>query len=242
VKCLIIAAGMGSRLRTLAPSKPLAEVNGTPLIEHVLRAAQAGGATSFVVVTGYEAAGIERALPVLASSLGVTIETVHNGDWERPNGLSVLAAAEKLDGPFVLLMSDHLFEPAILAGLIANHRPEAALTLAVDENLTSPILDVDDATKVDVGADGRILRIGKTIEGYTAIDTGIFLATPALLAAIRDAVSAGGAGSLSEGVQRLAAQGLAYAAPIGGRWWIDVDDEAAHARAEATLPPTLAFA
>ncbi|HEY0314135.1 MAG TPA: NTP transferase domain-containing protein [Allosphingosinicella sp.] len=242
MKCLIIAAGMGSRLRTLAPSKPLAHVNGTPLIAHVLRAAQAGGATSFVVVTGYEAAGIERALPGLARSLGVTIGTVHNAEWERPNGLSVLAAADRLDEPFVLLMSDHLFDPAILAGLIAAHRSDAALTLAVDENLTSPILDVEDATKVDVGPDGRILRIGKTILGYTAIDTGIFLATPALLGAIRDAVAAGGAGSLSEGVQRLAAEGRAYAAPIGNLWWIDVDDEAAHARAEATLPAALAAA
>jgi 1L-myo-inositol 1-phosphate cytidylyltransferase len=242
VKCLIIAAGMGSRLRSLAASKPLAEVNGVPLIEHVLRAAKAGGAREFVVVTGYEAEGIERALPPLAERLGVPIETVRNEAWERPNGLSVLAAAKRLDGPFVLLMSDHLFDPAILAGLIAAHRPEAALTLAVDDNFASPTLDIDDATKVEVGADGRILRIGKTLGDYNAVDTGIFLATPDLLDAIRDAVAAGGAGSLSEGVQRLAAEGRAFAAPIGGRWWIDVDDEAAHRRAEATLPAALAAA
>jgi 1L-myo-inositol 1-phosphate cytidylyltransferase len=195
-----------------------------------------------VIVTGYEAEGVERALPAIARSLGVAAETVHNPQWQQPNGLSVLAAAEQLDGPFVLLMSDHLFDPAILADLIAAHRPDAALTLAVDDNLDSPILDIDDATKVDVAADGRILRIGKTIEGYSAVDTGIFVATSALLDAIRDAVAAGGAGSLSEGVQRLAAQGRAFAAPIGGRWWIDVDDEAAHRRAEATLPADLAAA
>lgn len=242
MRCLIIAAGMGSRLRSLAPSKPLAEVNGAPLLEHVIRAARAGGADEFVVVTGYEAEGVERLLPRLADRLGVAIEAVRNPQWERPNGLSVLAAAEKIDGPFILLMSDHLFDPAILSGLIAARRAEAALTLAVDEDVDSPILDLDDATKVEAAADGRILRIGKTLERYGAIDTGIFVATPALLDAIRGAVAAGGAGSLSEGVQRLAEEGRAFAAPIGGRWWIDVDDEAAHRRAEATLPAELAAA
>jgi 1L-myo-inositol 1-phosphate cytidylyltransferase len=242
VKCLIIAAGMGSRLRSLAPSKPLAEVNGTPLLTHVARAARAAGATSFVVVTGYEAEGIERFLPRLAESVGAPIEAVRNRAWERPNGLSVLAAADRLDGPFILLMSDHLFDPAILRALIAGHRPDADLTLAVDSDTESPILDLDDATKVALAADGRIVRIGKTLDRYDAVDTGIFVATPALLTAIREAVAAGGAGSLSEGVQRLADRGRAFAVPSGGRWWIDVDDEAAHRRAEATLPEALAAA
>jgi choline kinase len=93
---------------------------------------------------------------------------------------------------------------------------------------------------VALGPDGRILNIGKTLERYDAVDTGIFIATPALLDAIREAVAAGGAGSLSEGVQRLADRGRAHAVPSGGRWWIDVDDEAAHRRAEATLPAMLA--
>ena len=240
MQCLIIAAGQGTRLRSLAPSKPLAEVHGSPLIAHVVRAAKAGGATSFLIVTGYEAEPIEAMLPGLSRETGAPIEAVRNPDWLRPNGLSVLAAAAKLDGPFALLMSDHLFDPAILAGLIEAHRPDAALTLAVDEDVASPTLDVDDATKVVFGECGRIAAIGKTLERFDAVDTGIFVATPALLDAIAESVAAGGAGSLSEGVQRLADQGRAFAAPIGGGWWIDVDDAAAHARAEAMLPAGLA--
>lgn len=242
MKCVILAAGMGSRLRPMAASKPLARVNGVPLLERVVRAARAGGATDFLIVTGYEGEGIERLLPSLSEAVGAPVEGLRNAAWERPNGLSLLAAAERLDGPFVLLMSDHLFDPAILQDLIAAHRAEAALTLATDENVASPLLDLDDATKVEVGPDRRIVRIGKSLERYDAIDTGIFIATPALVGAIREAVAAGAAGSLSEGVQRLADEGRAFAAPIGGRWWIDVDDEAAHRRAEATLPEISAAA
>jgi choline kinase len=240
VKCLIIAAGLGSRLRSLAASKPLAEVNGTPLIEHVVAAARAAGLRDFVVVTGYRAEAVEAVLGDLAERLDVAVEAVRNREWERPNGLSVLSAREKLDGPFVLLMSDHLFDPAILARLIAAHRAEAALTLAVDEDVANPTLDLEDATKVAVAQDGRIRAIGKALERYDAVDTGIFVATPVLLDAIAEAVAAGGSGSLSEGVQRLADQGSAFASPIGRGWWIDVDDAAAHARAEAMLPPELA--
>lgn len=242
MKCLIIAAGMGSRLRSMAPSKPLAELAGIPLLEHVARAARAAGATSFVVVTGYEAEAIECFLPRLAETVGVPVSPVRNSDWARPNGLSVLAAAAELDRPFILLMSDHLFDPAILRTLIEVRRDDAALTLAVDRDVESPILDLDDATKVAVDSTGRIVRIGKSLADYDAVDTGIFIATPALLKAIRESVDAGGAGSLSEGVQRLADQGRAFAVPIDGRWWIDVDDEAAHRRAESTLPAALAAA
>jgi 1L-myo-inositol 1-phosphate cytidylyltransferase len=236
MQCLIIAAGQGTRLRSVAPSKPLARVRGVPLIEHIVRAARAGGATGFVVATGYEPAPLEAFLDDLGERLGCPIQAVRNPQWERPNGFSVLAAAQRLAGPFALLMSDHLFDPDILAALIAGRPAEAALTLAVDRGIDNPDIDLDDATKVVTAADGRILRIGKTIEGYDAIDTGIFLATPELPQAIARSVEAGGAGSLSEGVQTLADAGRAFTFDIGTRWWLDVDDAPAMAKAEAGLP------
>jgi 1L-myo-inositol 1-phosphate cytidylyltransferase len=239
VQCLIIAAGQGTRLRSLAPSKPLAEIDGTPLIAHVVRAAKAGGATSFVIVTGYEAEPIEALLPILSRQVAAPVEAVRNPEWLRPNGLSVMAAGSRLEDEFLLLMSDHLFDPGIVAGLLAGHRPDAALTLAADYDPANPLLDLDDATKLLVGEDERIRRIGKTIEDYNAIDTGIFHATRALIDALHRSLAEGGAGSLSEGVQRLAADGRAFAHDIGRGWWIDVDDEAAFRRAEESLPPAL---
>jgi 1L-myo-inositol 1-phosphate cytidylyltransferase len=236
MQCLILAAGQGTRLRSLAASKPLAQFRGTPLIEHVVRAARAGGATRFLVATGYEAGPLEDFLAALSREAGIAIETVRNPDWESPNGHSVLAAADRLDPQFLILMSDHLFDPAILRALIESGRGEAALVLAVDANVANKLTDLDDATKVAVGADGRIERIGKTIASYDAIDTGIFLTGSALVDALRESLARGGSGSLSEGVQRLAEAGRAFTRDIEGRWWIDLDDEAAFGRAEAGLP------
>jgi choline kinase len=235
MQCLIIAAGQGTRLRSIAPSKPLARVGGAPLIEHVVRSAAAGGATEFLVVTGYEAGPLEDFLSELAGRIGLPVATVRNEDWARPNGVSVLAAAPRLGSEFILLMSDHLFDPTILRDMIAADRGGAALTLAADHAVDNPLLDLDDATKIALGEQRRIRGIGKVLARFDAIDTGIFIATPELLEALRASLAAGGSGSLSEGVQALADEGRAFTFDIGGRWWLDVDDEAAFAKAEAAL-------
>jgi choline kinase len=235
MKCLIVAAGQGTRLRSIAASKPLAEVAGRPLLEHVVDSAAAGGASEFVVVTGYKAEGVEAFARALAQRRGVPIRCVRNPDWAKPNGHSVLAAEPLLEGAFVLLMSDHLFDPDILAALLGADRQGAALTLAVDRRIDDPRIDLDDATKVETSPDGRILAISKTLERWDAVDTGIFLATPALFGALRDSLGAGGSGSLSEGVQALADRGEARVFDVGPRWWLDVDDEAAFAQAQSAL-------
>jgi choline kinase len=171
--------------------------------------------------------------------VGVPIEPVRNPDWLQPNGLSVLAAAPHLADEFLLLMADHLFDPEIVENLLAARRPDAALRLAADYHPENPELDLDDATKLLVGEDGRINRIGKTISDYNAIDTGIFHATKGLIDALHRSLDGGGSGSLSEGVQRLAADGSAFAHDIGESWWIDVDDEPAFRKAERSVPPQL---
>ena len=155
--------------------------------------------------------------------------TVRVADWSLANGHSVLAGSALIEGDYLISMSDHLFDPAIVRALLA--APRADLLLAVDRMLEGPLLDIDDATKVSVAADGAIVAIGKTIEDYNAIDTGLFLVTPALAAALRDSIADGGAGSLSEGVQRLAAQGGARTVDVTGMAWIDVDDPRCHALA-----------
>ena len=235
MKCLIIAAGHGSRLRAISESKPLARLCGVPLVEHVVRRASAGGATEFLVVTGHEAGQVEPFLADLSHRLGLPIETVRTADWNLPNGHSVVTGAARLKGGnYLLTMADHLFDPEIVARLLG-HRGTDGLVLAVDRNISNPALDLDDATKVETADDGSILRIGKQLERYNAIDTGLFLATAALPDAILANIRSGGGSSLSEGVQRLAEQGLATTMDVGACWWADVDDPRSLAAAEEQL-------
>jgi len=231
VKCVIIAAGQGLRLRDIAPLKPLAPLLGAPLISHVIDCALAGGATEFVVVTGYEGNQLEKFLYSLAARRGLRLNCVRNPNWRASNGLSVAAAGPVVHDKFLLLMSDHLFEPSIVRDLIEAGRDSSGVTLAVDRRLDNPVVDLEDVTRVEV--DGRkIRRIGKLIDRYNAFDTGVFLASPQLITAIEEAVAEGGVGSISEGMQKLAARGLAEAYDIGDRFWIDIDDSTAFGRAE----------
>lgn len=239
---LIVAAGQGARLRGVAQSKPLALVRGRPLIEHVIDAAQAGGVGEFVVVTGYRAAPLEAFLGSLAERRSLSLRTARNPRWTLANGHSVLAAAPLLKQRFVLLMADHLFDPALLGGLLAADATVAGVTLAVDRRLSNPLVDLDDVTRVRTDGGGAILDIGKGLERYDAFDTGVFAAGAPLLEAIAADVAAGGPGSITAGMRRLAARRLARTHDVGERFWLDVDDEVAHGQAESAIPLATAAA
>jgi 1L-myo-inositol 1-phosphate cytidylyltransferase len=236
---LIIAAGFGSRLSSLSPSKPLTPIAGVPLIELGVRQAKAAGAARVVVVTGHEADRLEAYLPGLAERAGIAIVAERLSDWSTPNGHSVIAGAARIDGDYLLMMADHIFSAEILSGLARAGSPDRGVTLGIDYRIDSPLVDPDDATWVKHDAAGRIVAIGKAISEYDAVDCGAFLATPELAQAIQAAIAHGKPGSLSDGMQRLADAGRAWTMDIGEAWWIDVDDPRAHALAEAQTPGQL---
>ncbi|MCC2978708.1 MULTISPECIES: NTP transferase domain-containing protein [unclassified Sphingomonas] len=229
MKALIVAAGFGSRLREVSPSKPLTNVAGTPMIARVIAEARAGGATSFVVVTGHEG----QRLTAYLQGLDPAITCVPTADWNLPNGHSVLTGADVI-GPerHLLMMADHLFDPSIVARVIAG--PPAPLTLAVDRRLDNPLVDLDDVTRVRTNGD-RIVAIGKHLAEYDAFDCGVFAVDGGFHAALRQVIAAGGSGSISAGVEALGADGRAVAVDIGDAWWLDVDDARALAQAEAAM-------
>lgn len=146
VKCLIIAAGSGSRLRRMGGCKPLIPLLGAPLIERVICSALQGGADDFSVTTGYQGDKVHAFLDLLANRLGIPITPIVNEDWEKENGLSVLKGQIYLNEPFLLLMGDDLFAPFIERELIAFPLAEGEIALTVDGDT----LD---------GCDGEIARL-----------------------------------------------------------------------------------
>lgn len=240
MRCLIIAAGRGSRLAGRFPLKPLAPLAGTPLIERVMALAAGEGLREFVVVGGYRFPELARFVRDAASRLSVEAEMMENPDWRLENGLSLLAARPALGHDFIILMCDHLFEGGLLAVALAAPIREGQAALVVDTRVINhPYADLDDVTKVRV-RDGRIADIGKNLSLYNAFDTGIFRATAGLLAAQEES-RRGGDGSLSGGMRVLARRGEALALDGGGRFWIDVDDERAFALAEDIVTRGAAF-
>lgn len=220
---VILAAGQGTRLRDRAAVKPLAHVQGRSLLHHVLDALRGGGATSATVVTGFEAESVAAE----ARAHALAPDVVFNPAFaDAPNGVSLLAARAAVTGPTLLSMADHLLSVALVRALVA--AADAPLALAVDRRLGHAWVDEEDVTRVRTRGD-RIQAIGKRLSVYDAYDTGVFVVTPALI----DSLDGLASPSLSEGVQRLAARGLAQAVDIGDAAWLDVDDARALAIAEA---------
>lgn len=234
MKWLIIAAGEGSRLRRRGPLKPLIPLLGVPLIERVIRTGLEAGASSFLVVTGYQAEVLSAFLQRLSDTLGVPIDTLHNPDWKGGNGLSVLRARKSLAEPFVLTMADHLFDPDTAKDLTAYTLGEGEAVLAVDRSLNNRLVDPEDVTRVQL--DGhQITAIGKGLEDCDGYDTGLFQCTPAFFDTLETSIKERADDTLSGGMRLLAERGRAKALDTRGRFWIDVDDPPAYRRAEAAL-------
>ena len=236
MKALIIAAGMGRRIKNLGDSKPLINLLGLPLIERVIVNAIRAGIRDFVVVVGYNREKLEKELKTIAKRRKINIKIVFNPEWEKDNGLSVLAAKEYLqDGKFLLLMSDHIHDDKIIENLKNAEIANDEVILAVDYKIeNNHYVDHKDATKVLV-EDGCIVDIGKNIENFNAYDTGAFLCTPVIFSAIEKSLKESGDGSLSGGIRVLSKRKKARVLDIGELFWVDVDDKKAYKKAEEFL-------
>jgi len=144
MKCLIIAAGKGSRLKPRYSNKPLAPLLGVPLIERVIRTALSAGVDDFYVVTGHRGAEVSRFLEQLSERCRITVKPIHNNEWDRKqNGLSVLKAKPYLSGNFLLMMADHIFDPALPGNLLKCPISDGDIILAVDRNVNKYYLPFD---------------------------------------------------------------------------------------------------
>ena len=237
MKCLIIAAGLGTRLKSKGEVKPLIPLLGVPLIERVIRSAIEGGADEFVVITGYQGEQVSHFLQQLAKRLKVAVTLIQNDEWQKENGFSVLKARDLIKEPFLLLMADHLFDPAILRLLQEQPLNEDGVLLAVDTDKNNPLVDMEDVTKVWI-KDGLIHNIGKTLDDFSGFDTGLFLCTPAIFEALERACKIHNDTTLSAAIRILAKDKHAKSVPTK-RFWIDIDDEKAYLKAEKTLLDSL---
>jgi choline kinase len=229
----VLAAGNGDRFRnTTHQSKLLQPILSRPLIIRTLESAHTAGITTVEVVLGYQA---DRLRSLIESQLpsGMQVHFSYNPEWHLENGVSVLAARARLaNRRFALLMGDHVFEPDVLAGLLRLELDGRESALAIDSRPTSREI-ADEATKVRLQGT-RIVAIGKDLIDYDALDTGMFVCSPAVFDAI-DASRGLGDTTLSGGIRQLSARGLMRGVDIGNAAWYDIDTMADLEHAESLL-------
>src|SRR5438874_12407651 len=136
-EAVVLMAGEGSRMR--GPDKrflkPFVPVLGRPLICYTIDALVHAGIKKANFIVGYQSDRIIAAVKQLIPS-ELEFCFIVNRDWQRQNGVSVFAAANHMTSPFLLTMSDHLFDESI-AGLLIDSSDPDLLTVSLDAKFNS---------------------------------------------------------------------------------------------------------
>jgi len=107
-KAIVIAAGLGKRLRPYTDQMPksMVPIAGMPMLVRTLNCLRNVGVTEFVIIRGY----LGRVYEERIKELGEGITFVENADYESNNILLSLFKAEKeLAGPLYITYSDIIF-------------------------------------------------------------------------------------------------------------------------------------
>ena len=138
--------------------KCLLPVDGDrPALEVQLRALVSGGVTEARVMVGFQAAKVESFLAANPVP-GINVETVFNPFFDSSDNLvTCWLARPEMQGDFLLMNGDTLFEPAVLRRLLS--APMAPITLVVNGKDEYD----DDDMKVSMSAEGRLRAVSKTL-------------------------------------------------------------------------------
>ncbi len=180
--CVVLAAGQGVRMKSRLP-KPLHEVCGRPMIDHVLETLAELRAERTVVVLGREADQVRKRLPE-------GVEVAEQAE-QLGTGHALMCAAEALpgfEGDLLVTCADiPLLTVDTLRNLIEHHRAEAAAATILTTEPEDPtgygriVRDQSGAVTAIVehaDADEETRRIGEINTSVYCFDVGALL--PAL--------------------------------------------------------------
>jgi molybdenum cofactor cytidylyltransferase len=192
IAAVILAAGRSTRMG--GHNKLLAELHGKPLVRVVAEQVLASKVSSVTVVTGHQAAEVERALR------GLNVTFVYNPDF--PTGLASSLKAgigvvpKEAGGALICLGDMPLIDARLLDRLIAAFAPDRGMLIAVpvsDGSRGNPVLWSRRffgelmSLEGDIGARNLIAQHTEVVAEVAVEDQGAFLDidTPQALAAMQ---------------------------------------------------------
>lgn len=221
MKAIILAAGKGTRLDGAAVKpKCLVEVGGVTLLHRQIEALHSANIKQIVVVVGFGADSIRE-------ECDSAVEFVENKDFATTSSLySLWLAREHLADGFVVLNSDVLFHPQMLANLL-DASIDDALLISKTEHQASPLGDEEMKVKL---ANGLVVDISKEMDPLEADGENVgivkFSAAGAklLIGYMNELINNGGMKDWAPRAFREFAQNHPLlAVSTGGLPWIEID-------------------
>ncbi|BCA57940.1 nucleotidyltransferase family protein [Sphingomonas sp. HMP6] len=229
---MVMAAGLGKRMRPLTATrpKPLVEVAGKPLIDHVFDRLRASGVERAVVNVHYLADALEAHLHNRVSGIDVVVSDERKRLMETGGG--IVQARDLIgDAPFVVVNSDNLWVdgPSDAIRMLAARWDDATMDALL---LMVPLARANHhggQGDFRLAPDGRI--IGRRQPGKLApfVYTGVQILSPRVIVDWPE-----GPFSTMLFWERAIAAGRAYGLVHQGLWF-DVGTPAAVGKTEAML-------
>lgn len=229
MRAMILAAGLGTRLRPLTNDRPkaLVTVAGYTLLEIALRRLRAFGVREAIVNTHHYAEAIEEYLKA-HDRFGMRIEVSREEELLDTGGGLKKAAhffledGESLQEPFLLHNVD-VIGTIDLGEMLRFHKEQGALaTLAVQDRETSRYLLFDEEGQLcgrRAGREGKEELVRPAQQTQALAFSGIHVLSPRIFSKMKEE----GAFSIVAAYLRLAAQGEKIAAfRADGSYWRDL--------------------
>jgi aminoglycoside/choline kinase family phosphotransferase/GTP:adenosylcobinamide-phosphate guanylyltransferase len=234
MKALVLAAGLGTRLRpyTLQRPKPLFTLGGRPLLELILRRLEASGCTAAMINTHHLPGMIEAFLT--RQRYAMSVNTRHEPVILDTAG-AVRNVADFWRGePLLLVNGDVLCNADLTTLWEAHRRSGAAATLLLHHHPDFAHVSVDD----DGGILGFHLPLAADGHRRRLAFTGIQVLAPRVL----DLIPESGPASLIDLYRRLIRAGDApRALEVSGHVWEDIGTPERYRRLAASCLAAAAF-
>ncbi len=232
MQALILAAGMGKRLKDLTQNntKCMVEVNGATLIERVLHQLDRCSLSKIVIVIGYEGQKLIDYISTL--DIKTQIEFVDNPVYYKTNNIYSLAMAKDylLQEDTILLESDLIFEDSVLDELINDPRDTLALVDKYESWMDGTCIKIGPDDSIAAFVPGKKFNYNECDEYYKTVNIYKFskLFSVSHYVPFLDAYSkALGNNEYYEQVLRVIAElddPVIKAKKLTGQLWYEIDD------------------
>ncbi|MCP4601300.1 MAG: aminotransferase class V-fold PLP-dependent enzyme [Proteobacteria bacterium] len=210
--------------------RALAKVAGLPLIVRNLRTLHAAGVEEAVVVTGYKASRISEALG--RYHLGIHVTEIFNPHWERGSAHSVIVAAKYINGPCLLVPSDHLYPPSLVRRMLNFPASVDSMVLAVDRRIDD-VFDENECIKVKVSG-GLATDVGMNLTSPDAFAPGMVRISIYLIETLRRLVPDADL-SVLDCLRAMARRDRVRTLDVENARWISISSPQARCYAELLL-------
>ncbi|MCG6837364.1 aminotransferase class I/II-fold pyridoxal phosphate-dependent enzyme (plasmid) [Fusobacterium vincentii] len=150
MKAIILAAGMGSRLKELTSSIPkcMIEINGESLIKRLLKILIKYKVNDIVLVVGYKQEVLMDYISKLKLDIKVTY--IYNKDYNITNNIYslFLAKPEILKEDILLLESDLIFDEQVIEKLISSPEKNLAVVSSYEHWMDGTCVEIDEKKNI----------------------------------------------------------------------------------------------